>query len=142
MKTNETGRSMVEMLGVLAIIGVLSVAGIAGYTTAMKKNKVNNAVAQLSTYAILAKTARAGEGINAETGFNALTGTSSTYFNTINSKAKAANADGLIELAVKLESGAGFTCTDLNAVVPTGTSSVVGSAAQRAGYFVTCTSAS
>ena len=30
-KTNETGRSMVEMLGVLAIIGVLSVAGVAWF---------------------------------------------------------------------------------------------------------------
>ena len=28
---NESGRSMVEMLGVLAIIGVLSVGGISGY---------------------------------------------------------------------------------------------------------------
>ena len=27
----ESGRSMVEMLGVLAIIGVLSIGGIAGY---------------------------------------------------------------------------------------------------------------
>ena len=33
----ESGRSMVEMLGVLAIIGVLSVGGIAGYTTAINK---------------------------------------------------------------------------------------------------------
>ena len=38
---NESGRSMVEMLGVLAIIGVLSVMGIAGYTTAMTKHKAN-----------------------------------------------------------------------------------------------------
>ena len=30
-KNEQTGRSMVEMLGVLAIIGVLSVGGIAGY---------------------------------------------------------------------------------------------------------------
>ena len=30
--TTESGRSMVEMLGVLAIIGVLSIGGIAGYT--------------------------------------------------------------------------------------------------------------
>ncbi len=30
-KTNETGRSMLEMLGVLAIIGVLSVAGVAWF---------------------------------------------------------------------------------------------------------------
>lgn len=32
---NESGRSMIEMLGVLAIIGVLSVGGIAGYSKAM-----------------------------------------------------------------------------------------------------------
>ena len=31
-----TGRSMVEMLGVLAIIGVLSVGAIAGYSKAME----------------------------------------------------------------------------------------------------------
>ena len=41
MKNTETGRSMVEMLGVLAIIGVLSVAGIAGYSMAMRKYKAN-----------------------------------------------------------------------------------------------------
>ena len=34
-KANESGRSMVEMLGVLAIIGVLSVGGVAGYHYAM-----------------------------------------------------------------------------------------------------------
>ena len=39
--TNESGRSMVEILGVLAIIGVLSVAGIASYTTAMRKHRAN-----------------------------------------------------------------------------------------------------
>ena len=32
---SQSGRSMIEMLGVLAIIGVLSVAGIAGYSKAM-----------------------------------------------------------------------------------------------------------
>ena len=36
-----TGRSMVEMLGVLAIIGVLSVGAIAGYNKAMTKYKLN-----------------------------------------------------------------------------------------------------
>ena len=40
-KHNQTGRSMVEMLGVLAIIGVLSVGGIAGYSKAMYKHKMN-----------------------------------------------------------------------------------------------------
>ena len=37
----ESGRSMVEMLGVLAVIGVLSVAGVSGYTAAMKKHRAN-----------------------------------------------------------------------------------------------------
>ena len=36
-----SGRSMIEMLGVLAIIGVLSVGGIAGYYKAMEKFKQN-----------------------------------------------------------------------------------------------------
>ena len=36
-KTNESGRSMVEMLGVLAIIGVLTAGGLGGYTLAMNK---------------------------------------------------------------------------------------------------------
>ena len=36
-----SGRSMVEMLGVLAIIGVLSVGAIAGYQKAIKKYKLN-----------------------------------------------------------------------------------------------------
>ena len=48
MKTNQRGRSMVEMLGVLAIIGVLSVGGIAGYSKAMNKYKLNKFVDQLS----------------------------------------------------------------------------------------------
>ncbi len=40
----QSGRSMIEMLGVLAIIGVLSVGGIAGYSKAMTKFKVNKTV--------------------------------------------------------------------------------------------------
>ena len=47
-KTHQSGRSMIEMLGVLAIIGVLSVAGIAGYSKAMTKWKLQKAVDQIS----------------------------------------------------------------------------------------------
>ncbi|MGD9638593.1 MAG: type 4 pilus major pilin [Alphaproteobacteria bacterium] len=36
-----TGRSMIEMLGVLAIVGVLSVGGIAGYSKAMQRFRVS-----------------------------------------------------------------------------------------------------
>ena len=41
-----SGRSMIEMLGVLAIIGVLSVGGIAGYTKAMEKIHVNKMIGE------------------------------------------------------------------------------------------------
>ena len=54
LKTNEAGRSMVEMLGVLAIIGVLSVSGIAGYTSAIRSyraNEIVNATSMLYTMA-------------------------------------------------------------------------------------------
>ncbi|MBR1600599.1 MAG: hypothetical protein IJ677_03380 [Alphaproteobacteria bacterium] len=48
MKINESGRSMIEMLGVLAIIGVLSVGGIAGYSKAMGKHRVNKSIEQIT----------------------------------------------------------------------------------------------
>ncbi len=48
IKTNESGRSMIEMLGVLAIIGVLSVGGIAGYSKAMNKYKTNKVADNVS----------------------------------------------------------------------------------------------
>ena len=44
-----SGRSMVEMLGVLAIIGVLSVGAISGYSKAMLKYKLNKQAEQLNT---------------------------------------------------------------------------------------------
>ncbi len=56
MKTNETGRSMVEMLGVLAIIGVLSIGGIAGYTTAMNRYRANEILDMANKYATIAFT--------------------------------------------------------------------------------------
>ena len=39
-KAGMSGRSMVEMLGVLAIMGVLSVGGLAGYGKVMHKYRV------------------------------------------------------------------------------------------------------
>lgn len=58
----ESGRSMVEMLGVLAIIGVLSVGGIAGYTTAINKHKTNEILNGASVRAIMAAT-QIGRGV-------------------------------------------------------------------------------
>ena len=46
-----SGRSMIEMLGVLAIIGVLSVGGIAGYSKAMEKFKINKTIQQIAEIA-------------------------------------------------------------------------------------------
>lgn len=48
----QKGRSMIEMLGVLAIIGVLSIGGLAGYSMAMRKNKANNVLNELSIRAV------------------------------------------------------------------------------------------
>ena len=48
INTNQNGRSMIEMLGVLAIIGVLSVGGIAGYSKAMEKMKINKTIQEIS----------------------------------------------------------------------------------------------
>ena len=47
----QSGRSMIEMLGVLAIVGVLSVGGIAGYSKAMEKFKINKTVDHVSQIA-------------------------------------------------------------------------------------------
>ena len=47
-KSTQSGRSMIEMLGVLAIVGVLSVGGIAGYSKAMTKFKINKSIDQIS----------------------------------------------------------------------------------------------
>lgn len=51
-RAQESGRSMIEMLGVLAIIGVLSVGGISGYSKAMAKYKINQCLDQISNLII------------------------------------------------------------------------------------------
>ena len=53
-KKLESGRSMVEMLGVLAIIGVLSVGGIAGYSLSMRRHRANQVVDYVAKHALMA----------------------------------------------------------------------------------------
>ena len=53
LKKLESGRSMVEMLGVLAIIGVLSVGGIAGYSLSMRRHRANQIVDIATKYALV-----------------------------------------------------------------------------------------
>ena len=63
---NESGRSMVEMLGVLAIIGVLSIGGIAGYTMAMNRYRANEIVDTAAKLSVIAMTANGGVGQKTE----------------------------------------------------------------------------
>ena len=42
--TQESGRSMVEIIATLSVMGVLSVGGIAGYNTVMKKHFTNELI--------------------------------------------------------------------------------------------------
>ena len=44
LSPSQSGRSMVEMLGVLAIVGVLSIGGIMEYSYAMDKYRANETV--------------------------------------------------------------------------------------------------
>jgi type II secretory pathway pseudopilin PulG len=48
MKDNQSGRSMIEMLGVIAIIAVLTVGGMAGYAKAMEAWRINKTSQQIS----------------------------------------------------------------------------------------------
>ncbi len=84
--TEESGRSMVEMLGVLAIIGVLSVGGIAGYSMAMSKFKITKTIDQVQTIITNLRTLYASQwtysALNASTAYNMGILTDETYDGT------------------------------------------------------------
>ena len=83
----QSGRSMIEMLGVLAIIGVLSVGGIAGYSKAMMKFKINKTIEQITTVSQNVKAFFASQ-----KNFDGLTRNPETSFKVIK-KAKLAPED-------------------------------------------------
>lgn len=56
-RKSQSGRSMVEMLGVLAIIGVLSVGGIAGYRYAMEMHTTNELMDRCKSFILPLKEA-------------------------------------------------------------------------------------
>ena len=58
IKHNETGRSMVEMLGVLAVVGVLSIGGVAGYRYAVDKMNANEIINEIKKRAVTASQQR------------------------------------------------------------------------------------
>ena len=57
-RDSESGRSMVEMLGVLAIMGVLAIGGIAGYRYAMDKYNANEILNEVRNRAVTASQQR------------------------------------------------------------------------------------
>ena len=52
IKQPESGRSMVEMLGVLAVTGVLAVVGIMGFQNAMAKSKANRLISDVKLHVL------------------------------------------------------------------------------------------
>ena len=71
--STQSGRSMIEMLGVLAIVGGLSVGGIAGYSKAMTKFKINKTADQISQIVTNIRTLYAQQttyaGLNGQTAY-------------------------------------------------------------------------
>ena len=59
-KKTQSGRSMIEMLGVLAIVGVLSAGGIAGYSMAMQSYKTTSLIEKVNLIANRARTTYKG----------------------------------------------------------------------------------
>jgi prepilin-type N-terminal cleavage/methylation domain-containing protein len=53
---SQSGRSMIEMLGVLAIVGILSAGGIAGYSMAMAQYKTNLLIERVQLIVTRART--------------------------------------------------------------------------------------
>ena len=118
--SDQSGRSMVEMLGVLAIIGVLSVGGIAGYSKAMAKFKLTKAMDQVSTTVTNIRTLYSGQpnyngltttvaiamgAVGAEMLNGVATSTASKAYNAFNGQVTIASA------TVNNNADAGFTVT-------------------------------
>ena len=89
----ESGRSMVEMLGVLAIIGVLSIGGIAGYTMAMNRYRANEIMSAASHVAIVAQTKDGGVGGDAS-----LTDTPDLRAENLGITNIEANREGIVQI--------------------------------------------
>lgn len=88
LKLEQSGRSMVEMLGVLAIIGVLSVGGIAGYSKAMTKFKISKSMDQVSMLVANVRTMYAGQ-----RNYEGLDNTSAISYGFIPTEMRASDSD-------------------------------------------------
>ncbi len=113
-RNNESGRSMVEMLGVLAIIGVLSVGGIAGYTTAMRSHRANEIVNACSLLYVVANTKNESDDVTYESAFGSLpTGISELKYNKGTITAKITDAAVCTEVKNKLGDKISGECSAL-----------------------------
>ena len=111
--SEQKGRSMVEMLGVLAIVGVLSIGGISGYSKAMAKYKINKTVDQVSMLITSIRTAFGNQnsyyGLTTEKAINYdLVGNDLT----LGSTSTLTNAySGSVTIAAKTSTGAACSTT-------------------------------
>ncbi len=102
---SESGRSMVEMLGVLAIIGVLSIGGIAGYTTAISYYRANKIINDVNLRATMIAT-------NIATNGNTTYKSDMTPQNALNQPVTVQFTENTFEISV-----AGVQKTDCNHIL-------------------------
>ena len=133
MKTEKinSGRSMIEMLGVLAIIGVLSIGGLAGFKYASDKIKANRILSDASlAYASLVTQENTSSEL---TPLNMKTDSGLTFYSYRNETGedfiqtsgitkdvceKILSQDGSNNLKVYTSAGAAFTtCADDNTMM-------------------------
>lgn len=116
LKTNENGRSMVEMLGVLAIIGVLSVAGIAGYSMAMKRYRANEVVNTASVLYTLAEANYLTSGVKshslASAGLSKPSGIDDMTYDIDTENITIKGAGDLCDTIISIAGGAEYHITD------------------------------
>ena len=125
-ESEQSGRSMVEMLGVLAIIGVLSVGGISGYSKAMAKFKLTKAQDQLTMLLMNIRTAYAtSPSYSGLTPSNAVaynlapsdmiagSGTSATLHNAFGGNVDVVATSNNLNFSIKFEGLGKETCASL-----------------------------
>lgn len=88
MRYNNSGRTMIEMIGVLGIMGLLSVGGLAGFSQILSNHKINQAFEQINV--ISAKLSAIG---SKGSDYSGLTNKTAVKFGAVPDEA-IANSDG------------------------------------------------
>ncbi len=107
MNNNQSGRSMIEMLGVLAIIGVLSIGGLAGYSKMMSQHRINTTLQQIqimtSKLSVLGSNGGSYEGLNQYTAYR-LGALPNEIIESVDNSAKTAVLSNIYSGEIKIES--------------------------------------